>query len=95
MFFYFLIILQNYTIVLKFIRFDNQPPCATAAAVSHGGCPTGVKVSRRGPRRLRPIRRVLRRQGLCNRRGLRLGMKTDLIQTDIADTDTDNFSFSN
>jgi hypothetical protein len=75
---YFLIILQNYTTVSKFIRFDNQPLCVTSTAVDHGGCrsnhcssrrlgqrpraPTSVKVSRRGPRRLRLIRCALRQQ---------------------------------
>jgi hypothetical protein len=36
---YFLLILQNYTTVLKFIRFDHQPPWPTAVggltAVAH------------------------------------------------------------
>jgi hypothetical protein len=64
--------------VWKFIRFDHQSTCATSATVGHSGCrsnrrspwqlgqrswaPTGVKANRRGPRRLRPIRRALRRQ---------------------------------
>jgi hypothetical protein len=39
-FLYFLIILQNYTAVSKFISFDNQPPWAVASptAVGHNGC---------------------------------------------------------
>jgi hypothetical protein len=46
-FYIFLIILQNYTTVSKFIRFDNQPPWATAATVA-----TVVRSNRRSPRRL-------------------------------------------
>jgi hypothetical protein len=34
---YFLIILQNYMTVSKFVSFDNQSPWPTAAAVAHGG----------------------------------------------------------
>jgi hypothetical protein len=34
---YFLIILQNYTTVSKFIRFDQQTPWRTAAVMDHGG----------------------------------------------------------
>jgi hypothetical protein len=40
---YFLIILQNYTTVSKFIRFDHQTPWRTAATVGHDGSgPTAV-----------------------------------------------------
>jgi hypothetical protein len=44
----FLIILQNYTFVSKFINFDNQPSCVLAAAVGHGGW--GLFVVRYGGR---------------------------------------------
>jgi hypothetical protein len=33
----FLIILQNYTIVFKFIRFHHQRSCVTTAVVGHRG----------------------------------------------------------
>jgi hypothetical protein len=42
-----LIILQNYTTVSKFSSFDNQPPCATAVTVGHGGW-----ANSRGPSRV-------------------------------------------
>jgi hypothetical protein len=60
---YFLIILQNYATVLKFIRFDTQPPWPTTTRVrSTVAGPTGGKAGRRDPWRLRPIRRAPRRQ---------------------------------
>jgi hypothetical protein len=44
----FLFILQNYTTVLNFIRFDHQPSWRTATAMGHGGW----RSNRRGLRRL-------------------------------------------
>jgi hypothetical protein len=62
----FLLILQNYMTVSKFIIFDHQPSCITAAAVAGprpmAAGPTGGKASRCGPRRFRPSRRAPRRQ---------------------------------
>jgi hypothetical protein len=46
LFIYFLIILQNYTMVPKFYSFDNQSSWATAAFVAHGD----FWSNRRGPR---------------------------------------------
>jgi hypothetical protein len=59
-FLYFLFILQNYTTVSKFIRFDHQMSWRTAAAVAHGGFKSNRHVLRRlgqpprGPRAGRP-----------------------------------------
>jgi hypothetical protein len=64
----FLFILQNYTIVSKFIRFDHQSLWRTAigglTAVVRSTVvgPAGGKASRCGPRRVRPICRAPRRQ---------------------------------